>query len=189
MDAERIAKIRARLDAATSRPWEAYRPRPQYRLYEVSSTSPAGLNDVLAEVSGFNASADADLIAHAPTDIEDLLAEVERLTAEHDALAETVERVRGLHERRWVLIGGVGGFVCATCEVPVESEPCPTVRALDEHTAVMRAIDGLLDQRGAQTGAQAHGMPPQAPSGVEEAHPGDPRPIPGRESGVQEAQP
>ena len=72
--------IKARANAATPGPWDAYRPREMYRLYEVCSTTPSGMEEVLAEVSGYNASNDAEFITHARTDIHDLLDEVDWLT-------------------------------------------------------------------------------------------------------------
>ncbi len=71
--------IRARADAATPGPWDCERPNQAYRIYELSSQSPQGLNETLAEISGFNASADAEFITHARTDIPALLAEVDQL--------------------------------------------------------------------------------------------------------------
>lgn len=160
--------IKARANAATPGPWDAYRPREVYRLYEVCSTTPSGMNEVLAEVSGYNASNDAEFIAAARTDIPDLLAAVERLsrwkrealpvldglqelgraldlplgtritgtealaaverlTAERDVLAETVERVRELHRES-------RGAMSALYPMPIcecgQDYPCATVRAL-----------------------------------------------------------
>ena len=64
----------------------------------------------------------------------DAAEERDTLRAERDALAEAVERVRALHVEEHVYIGPsdpIGGFICRACGEPVESEPCPTVRALD----------------------------------------------------------
>ena len=64
----------------------------------------------------------------------DAAEESDALRAERDALAEAVERVRALHVEEHVYIGPsdpIGGFICRACGEPVESEPCPTVRALD----------------------------------------------------------
>ena len=80
---------------------------------------------------------DALLIAAAVNALPALLdAAVERdaLRAERDALAAAVGRVRALHVEEHVYIGPsdpIGGFICRACGEPVESEPCPTVRALD----------------------------------------------------------
>ncbi len=62
---------------------------------------------------------------------EKLLADT---TAERDALAAKIEQVRALHHDVHVTIGPddlVGGYVCAVCGMPTESEPCDTVRILD----------------------------------------------------------
>ena len=60
---------------------------------------------------------------------------VNDVAAERDArinaLAQHVEKVRALHVNEWVIHAGVGGFICAECREPVESEPCATIRALD----------------------------------------------------------
>ena len=72
--ADRLNEIEARANAATEGPWEAYRPNPAYRIYEICSTTPQGLDETLAEVSGYNASDDADFIAHARTDVPALMA-------------------------------------------------------------------------------------------------------------------
>ena len=64
----------------------------------------------------------------------DAAEESDALRAERDALAEAVERVRALHVEEHVYIGPsdpIGGFICRACGEPVESEPCPTIRALD----------------------------------------------------------
>ena len=64
----------------------------------------------------------------------DAAEESDALRAERDALAAAVGRVRALHVEEHVYIGPsdpIGGFICRACGEPVESEPCPTVRALD----------------------------------------------------------
>lgn len=77
MTDERLAAIRARLDAATPGPWliKADQPYPQ-RI----CANDDGLV-LIAETFTDPAwpPADADLIANAPTDLADLIAEVERL--------------------------------------------------------------------------------------------------------------
>ena len=75
MDAERIAAIRARVDAATDGPWEA---SETHHYHE--GTFHAVYAEVEPNVASGVDPADAELIAHARTDIPDLLAEVERLT-------------------------------------------------------------------------------------------------------------
>ncbi len=55
--------MRALADEATQGQWDAYRPYEAYRIYELCSTTEQGLNETLAEVSGYNASADAEFIA------------------------------------------------------------------------------------------------------------------------------
>ena len=55
-----LAEQKRLADAATKGPWDSYRPNPAYRIYEVCSTTPQGLNETLAEVSGYNASNDVE---------------------------------------------------------------------------------------------------------------------------------
>ena len=100
MDAERIAEIRARVDAATEGPWfqgrEDHRYESAHEVYSKREPDEEDSHDIASYVWSAE---DAALIAHAPTDIEDLLAAVERLTAERDALAAQVERVRAVCEQ------------------------------------------------------------------------------------------
>ena len=69
--ADRLNEIEARANAATEGPWEAYRPNPAYRIYEICSTTPQGLDETLAEVSGYD---DAEFMAHARADVPALVA-------------------------------------------------------------------------------------------------------------------
>lgn len=49
-----------------------------------------------------------------------------------DRAEAAVERVRLLHKDEWIVTpDGMGGYVCAACGVPVESEPCDTIMAID----------------------------------------------------------
>lgn len=77
--------------AATEGPWDSYRPNPAYRIYELCSTTPQGLNETLAEVSGYNASADAEFIAAARTSVPRMIAALEAVTALYDALPKWAE--------------------------------------------------------------------------------------------------
>lgn len=84
--------------AATEGPWDSYRPNPAYRIYELCSTTPQGLNETLAEVSGYNASADAEFIAAARSSVPKLLAAVEAVVEQADALDEMAESPVGIGE-------------------------------------------------------------------------------------------
>ena len=106
MDAERIAAIRARLDAATPGPWywagdyPSNAPCPHTTewtdhgpdLMSRTVQKPWGGDTTVITSSGYDASslnvedADAELIAHAPQDLAFLLAEVERLQSLRPAL-------------------------------------------------------------------------------------------------------
>lgn len=72
MSMERIHQIKARLAAATPGPWEWYCPRLYYKIM-------SGDNYVMEATEGVRSGNDAEFIANAPTDIEFLLAEVDRL--------------------------------------------------------------------------------------------------------------
>ena len=83
MTKEQLDAIRARLDAATPGPWRLESPFPAIYIA-------AGERDYIAELMGPWDDArweqrwkvDAELIAHAPTDLRALLDEVEALQAE-----------------------------------------------------------------------------------------------------------
>lgn len=87
MSPERLAEIRARLEAATPGPWKARRTRtdlafhvPAMVVWERSEGTTRVLTFVaVCEAALAPNDANADLIANAPTDLADLLAEVERL--------------------------------------------------------------------------------------------------------------
>ena len=70
---DRLAEIRARLDAATPGPWFHYPGEP----WVTNATDEPRI--IVATVSPRMTGDNADLIAHAPADIAWLLAEVERL--------------------------------------------------------------------------------------------------------------
>lgn len=82
---DRLAEIRARLDAATPGPWNVRTNgswlRPRAVVYR-DSNQHANNVDVCQLIGERREWADADLIAHAPADIAWLLDEVERLRGE-----------------------------------------------------------------------------------------------------------
>ena len=113
MTPERLDEIEVRADSATPGPWTK---KPPERLTEgpaagmlpgvcIAATSPSKQNRVYASPPGGQfPSADQNFIAHARTDIPDLLAEVRRLRAERDALREALMEVR----RTALIVGGEG---------------------------------------------------------------------------------
>lgn len=149
--ADRLDQIEARANAATEGPWEAYRPNPAYRIYEICSTTPQGLDETLAEVAGYNASDDADFIAHARTDVPWLIEQVRKRDAALQAVLDLHREARndvdrtppcphchgepGVHDcgcwadEKWPT-------VCAVCMEGTKGAsvawPCPTVRAIKE---------------------------------------------------------
>jgi len=81
---DRLAEIRARLDAATPGPWT---PEETQRGHDIWWQPGEGMRD--GRVANVYVERDAHFIAHAPADIAWLLDEVERLREEMpDAVAE-----------------------------------------------------------------------------------------------------
>lgn len=108
MTQERLDAIRGRLDARTPGEWEA-------SGREIDALAPSWGEVVSTEVNcmnycyggtgrGVERAEDADLIAHAPEDLADLLAEVKRLralTTVDDAMVERAARALYLRESDW----------------------------------------------------------------------------------------
>lgn len=96
---ERLDEIRERLDAATPGPW---RPDNDEPGYVIAPDDPSGWDGYLiastVDHDGglFVQEHNAELIAHAPQDLADLLAEVERL---RDELAKAREVTDDMIER------------------------------------------------------------------------------------------
>ena len=78
-----LEPYKARLAAATPGPWETYDERPSAVSIMTSQTK--------TWVGMTFKKTDATLIAHAPTDIAELVAEVERLQAVIDAVSELLD--------------------------------------------------------------------------------------------------
>lgn len=86
MNAERLAEIEARLRAATPGPWRAKLARTKLYIssdlqpvVELSVAPPRVFEREVRDERTRRVRADADLIAHAPADLADLLAEVRHL--------------------------------------------------------------------------------------------------------------
>ena len=92
----RLAEIRERWAKATPGPWA--HDRPPGEVYALSDGS-----EIIADVYGGpdgRLEPNSAAIAAAPTDIADLLAEVERLRLEFEALADVaIEAVIRIHKR------------------------------------------------------------------------------------------
>lgn len=117
-------EMRELADAATQGPWDAYRPYEAYRIYELCSTTEQGLNETLAEVSGYNASADAEFIAACRQWVPDAIRRIE-------AVREIHQPIKALNTR---YPGGKLTQVCTGCgqdDGNWNQWPCPTIRALD----------------------------------------------------------
>ena len=98
MTQERLDAIQARTDAAQNTPWqrgEDYEPMPSNDDYMSTVNGhdgdPVGYCPDCGVHSYYSAQI-ADLIAHAPQDLTDLLAEVERLRAQRTVTEDMVER-------------------------------------------------------------------------------------------------
>lgn len=113
---EYLAEQKRLAEAATEGPWDSYRPNAAYRVYELCSTTPQGLNDTLAEVYGHNASDDSEFIVAARESVPRLVAALEAVVALHS------REVIAIHE-------GYGEeAVCSPC---LSHWPCPTIRAIE----------------------------------------------------------
>ena len=112
-----LEPIKTRLAAATPGPWGIHRDVPS-QVVTVEET-PEG--DQLLVVEGFDGyeAADLELVANAPTDIAELVAEVERMT-------DLDTEMRALH------VGPTDKYLpyCTHCNF---RWPCPTIQLLDKH--------------------------------------------------------
>ncbi len=134
---DRIAEIRARLDAATEGPWihepsEVLHGTEDVRLHYVSDQ--AAIADDDPPMCSFYSRADAEFVAHAREDVPFLLSELEAAQARLD-------KVRALHQRcddgeqGYRPDGGYGTVApcCETCGSYgeyTEPWPCATARVL-----------------------------------------------------------
>lgn len=122
----KLAEWEALVEGATPGPWDNYRPNRAYRIYEVCATTTQGLNETLAEVSGYNADADAEFIAAAREMVPALLGFVEDVLALHRESEWLCGNARHTNPE-------VGCPECYTaCETCDRTWPCPTVRALTD---------------------------------------------------------
>lgn len=48
------------------------------------------------------------------------------------AAAKALRAVLELHTPQWSVDLPPGGYICAACNIPVESEPCPTIQAIHD---------------------------------------------------------
>lgn len=92
MTQERLDAIRERVDASTAGPWQWWGEAELVSLSVPDSTSEDDYPRITNEDGQIDSSDDADLIEHAPDDLADLLAEVERLRARLTVDDDMVER-------------------------------------------------------------------------------------------------
>ena len=137
MDAERIAEIRARVEAATNDRGLVYDTRDDDWLVStdkpiVRALIPAvrDLRDLLAEVERLTAERDAlaAQVAEQAARAEEWVEAARQACLTRDAHAATIERVRELHRES-------RGAMSALYPMPIcecgQDYPCLTVRALD----------------------------------------------------------
>lgn len=131
MTPEHLAEIEACANAATEGPWHAWDRGIGYELHlgVAAKCEPSRCEDVNGEFRETFKQADAEFIAHARTDVDNLVAEVRRLQ-------DAIERVRAVHyETTWCDTDKVHGCkTCAdvesVCDADSEYWPCPTIAAL-----------------------------------------------------------
>lgn len=102
MDSERLAAIRGRADAATPGPWEHV--QPEFRDH--TSQSVKGAAGQVVAFAGYGLASmppwrNAEFIAHARSDIPDLLAMVDDLSAENRDLRAKLAHYAEGAPRRW----------------------------------------------------------------------------------------
>ena len=149
-----LTEIEARVNAATEGPW--YWRNSDINVYLLGARSRAvmafkrmGMQSAQPEFRDDDGLlhgvqkrniydfADADFIAHARTDVADLLAEVKRLRADHLRLEGTVRCIEALHHPVDV---EPSETICAACSQPrpetdgpyyVEEWPCATIAIIN----------------------------------------------------------
>ena len=98
----RLGEIKARADVATPGPWHAWDRGIGWEVHKGEECAPGcgrSCDALNGEVRDTFTRADAEFIAAAREDVPWLVSEVERLTAERDALAAQVARVEALAEK------------------------------------------------------------------------------------------
>ena len=149
-----LTEIEARVNAATEGPW--YWRNSDINVYLLDARSravmafkPMGMQSAQpefrddvgllqgAQKRNIYDFADADFIAHARTDVADLLAEVKRLRADRLRLEGTLRCIEALHHPVDV---EPSGTICAACSQPrpetdgpyyVEEWPCATIAIIN----------------------------------------------------------
>ena len=122
-----LEPIKARLEAATPGPWDFYVLPQSVGITTATIHSEHGPRetcwtvDLPPEIGGMGTEKDAEFIANAPEDIAALVAEVEQLR-------EQVEAVKALHMPVDVKLYAATVKECALCPGPW---PCETIRTLE----------------------------------------------------------
>ena len=114
---DRLAEIRARLDAATDGPW--HKDDGEFGCVTIGNygwTTPHGVNGPEYDVDSPQGHADAELIAHAPADLAHLLSLVDQLQGQLDEFATLQDRIPDDGNGDWGL-GWDHGYNAALAEV------------------------------------------------------------------------
>ncbi len=162
MTPEQLLAIRERLDAATPGPWEAGTASCCPDMGWVEGPKGAVCPQFTATKVTHSLDAnDAELIANAPTDLRALLDEVERLTAERDALLAEKTATLNLKPNERLVHGNFAMFVEQWCDgsnpCAVETEPHGHWRGSRgiPYFAVLTAERDAAFRRGAEAMRQA----------------------------------
>lgn len=132
---KRLDEIRERLDAATPGPW---RPDNDEPGYVIAPGDPSGWDGYLiastVDHDGglFVQEHNAELIAHAPQDLADLLAEVERLRG---VLAKAREVTEEKVEKGGVAANDVGWTCYGGAHEPGSYHECPECKKVSDQLA------------------------------------------------------
>ena len=100
---DQLDAIRSRLNAATPGPWIA-----EYSSEQGNCVIPhdaLSTREAVCVTRLYHAAADAELIAHAPTDLADLLTEVDRLTADLAAAAAKLATISDMCQPKTLKAG------------------------------------------------------------------------------------
>jgi len=132
MTPERLEAITARANAATKGPWN-HDPNSAWRIYgceqahEYVWADSEGDEFPCVAMTGIKGQhprspRDAEFIAHARTDVPELVAEVERLSQAETEWAAYRKALVELHEFDELVFGG---FICPRCTDSEDDDPVP----------------------------------------------------------------
>lgn len=140
---KRLTEIQARLNAATDGPWAVDDDDPEYIVFPEKGGYDGLVIAKVVDQDGalFPVEHNGQFIAHAPTDIADLLDEIERLRA---LTTITKDRVRAAGREFWLSGAKDRAWAEAAWDDMGGGEPCAE-RALIE-IAAERALEAALKE-------------------------------------------